>query len=803
MKKLHNPFLSINPVSISSTLILIFIILFFWGIEILDVFELKTYDLRLRWRGIKTPSPKIVAAVIDEESLDKEGKWPWPRSKMAELINRLSDAGASVVGLDIFFTEPDKSINVEILNQLSIKLNELNIKDNDLLNYLEAEKHLADNDRIFTRAIEESKAKIVLSYFWHLSRDSMGYDLKKEEMEKRIKIISNSAYPLIKYEDGKYFDPFVYADMHPYAPEANLESLTSASSGSGYIDNTPPQLDGVIRRFPMAIKFTDNIYMPFALQCVWQYLGRPNLILNIVDGYGVNGVKIGDRVIPTDQEGRLLINYLGPPKTIPNYSITDIFQDNLPKDTFKDKIVIVGSTAIGAHDMRNTPFAANHPGLEIHASIIDNILENDFISKPEWTKTYDVIILLSLGIILMIAIPRTGAIAGLSITAFLIIFHVLVCRWLFSSSGIWVSMIYPILEVIFIYSALTAYHYLIEERNKRFLHSTFSSYLSPELIQDMVSSATMPELGGEARIITAYFTDIQSFSVFSEKLTAHQLVELLNEYLSAMTDILLQEKGTLDKYEGDAIIAFLGAPMQIPDHTLRACRVALDMQGELADLREKWKGEKLNSGAPERNTKNLSPEEWLPGDKWPKVVHEMMMRIGINTGEIVIGNMGSKMRMNYTMMGDSVNLAARLEEGAKQYGIYTAVSEFTLSAEFINKKGEKDTAMNHVEARFIDKILVVGKSEPVKVYELCAMKGELTSNEKTLFNYFDRGMHYYLNMRWDEAIECFTDSARYERFPEGKTTPSEVYIKRCEAFKLNPPVAEGQKWNGVYRMTKK
>jgi adenylate cyclase len=319
----------------------------------------------------------------------------------------------------------------------------------------------------------------------------------------------------------------------------------------------------------------------------------------------------------------------------------------------------------------------------------------------------------------------------------------------------------------------------------------------------MVSSKTVPELGGEARIISAYFSDIQDFSVFSEKLTAPQLVELLNEYLAAMTDILLEQKGTLDKYEGDAIIAFLGAPMNIPDHPLRACKVAVDMQGELIDLRKKWRSEKQQPGEPGRNIKNISPEEWTPGDKWPKIVHNMMMRIGINSGEIVVGNMGSTMRMNYTMMGDAVNLAARLEAGAKQYGIYTAVSEYTLNMEYINEKGEKDRAINHVEARFIDNITVVGKSEPVKIYELCAMKDGLTEHEKELFNLFDQGIQYYLKMRWEAAIECFRESLKFERFPDGITTPSEVYIKRCEAFLENPPVLPGEEWDGVYRLTEK
>ncbi|HJX34342.1 MAG TPA: adenylate/guanylate cyclase domain-containing protein, partial [Desulfatiglandales bacterium] len=452
---------------------------------------------------------------------------------------------------------------------------------------------------------------------------------------------------------------------------------------------------------------------------------------------------------------------------------------------------------------RNTPFSGQHPGMDVHATIIDNILSNDFISKTAWARLFDFMVIIILVILIGIIIPRAGAVMGLIAAAVLVVLQIIGSRLLFSHYGIWVNMVYPLLAVFLIYTSLTAYHYLVEEKSKRFLHSTFSSYLSPELIEDMVSSKTMPELGGEARILTAYFTDIRGFSVFSEKLTASQLVELLNEYLSAMTDIILREKGTLDKYEGDAIIAFVGAPMHIPDHTLRACRVAVGMQNTLLELREKWREEKLLPGQKERNTKNLPSDQWAPGDKWPKVVHEMKMRIGINSGEIVVGNMGSSMRMNYTIMGDSVNLAARLEAGAKQYGMYTAVTENTLNMEYVNQYGQKEKAMDLVETRFIDNITVVGKSEPVRIYELCAMKGDLTPKEEELIGIFHRGMDYYLHMEWDKAIKYFSESIKIERIPDGDTTPSEVFIKRCMLYKKHPPVPKGVEWDGVFRMTKK
>ncbi len=805
MKKIFRSFLSFNPVSISTFVILLILSMLFYGIEIFNLFELKTYDQRLKWRGKRETSGKVIAAVIDEKSLDREGMWPWPRRKMAELVSRLSDDGAKVIGMDVFFTEPDKNINLEIIDQVGKKLGELNVRDKRIDEYLEEKKQLADNDTIFANAIKNSKAKVVMPYFWHDSEAELGYRISPEELKKRLKSIENSMYSMIDSDvrPGDNYDAFADAYIYnPYVPEVNLDILTEHAAGSGYID-LPQDEDGIIRRMPLAARHKDEdfAFTAFSLQCAWQYLDCPSLILHIEKDYGIWGVDIGKIFIPTDEKGGLLINYYGKAGSIPQHSVTDILQGKLPKGTFKDKIVIVGSTAQGVHDLRNTPFDSGQPGLEVHASVIENIINQDFIKKNKVTiPPSDYLAVIILGLIVAFILPRSGVVTSLVATASIIILYIFACLWLFSEYGLWVNMVYPIMGAVLLYSSLTAYHFLIEEKNKRFLQSTFSSYLSPELINDMVSSETMPELGGEARVITAYFSDIKDFSILSEMLTAPQLVELLNEYLSAMTDILLEQKGTLDKYEGDAIIAFMGAPMNIPDHPLRACRVAIDMQGELLDLRKKWQAEKQQPG---RNIKNVSPKEWVPGDKWPKVVHNMMMRIGINSGEIVVGNMGSRMRMNYTMMGDAVNLAARLEAGAKQYGIYTAVSEYTLNMEYINEQGEKDRAFNHVEARFIDNVAVVGKSEPVKIYELCAMKGGLTEHEKELFNLFDQGMQYYRRMRWEAALECFREALKFERFPEYKTTPSGIYIKRCEEYLVNPPVSPGEKWDGVFRMTEK
>ena len=798
MKQFFKSFVSLNPISITTGIIILVLVLFVIGIPIFELVELKSYDIRFTSRGVEKPSPEVVLAVIDEKSLDTEGRWPWPRSKMAKLVDALSQDGAKVIGFDIFFTEPDESSQLKLVNQLKKKIETFQIKNPQLDQFINQSKIEADNDLAFANAIKNSKARVVLGYFFHMSQEELNYQIDQKEIAKQLDRISTSRYPLVIYEDQEMeIDPFTEA----YAPESDIAILSRATESFGYV-NTIPDFDGVVRSTPIIIKCGKEIFMPLAIRSVWHYLDEPQLMVKVA-AYGIEGVQMGKTFIPTDEEGKLRINYLGPRKTFPHYSIGDILHGDLPKGTFENKIVFIGATATGIYDMRNTPFDPVYPGLEIHATVADNILKNNFLHKPKWTVIYDILAIVVLGALIGIVLPRLNALYGILFAAGLFVLHIYMSRFLFIHAGLLVNIVYPLLVVILAYTAITLYHYLVEEKNKRFLHATFTSYLSPELIEQMVSSETMPELGGEARIITAYFTDIQSFSTFSEQLTANQLVELLNEYLTAMTDILIEEGGTLDKYEGDAIVAFLGAPLYLPDHAIRACRVAVAMQDSLIKLRQKWGTEKPLPDEPDRNIKNLPPDVWTPGEKWPKVVHEMKMRIGINTGEIVVGNMGSNMRMNYTMMGDAVNLAARLEAGAKQFGIYTSVSEYTMNAEFMDENGEKKRVMDAVEARFIDNITVVGKSEPVKIYELCAMKGGLSDQGKDLFEIFNKGMAHYVNMEWDAAITQFSESLKIERVPDGKTTPSQVFLERCEEFKANPPVAPGERWDGVYRMTEK
>jgi adenylate cyclase len=472
--------------------------------------------------------------------------------------------------------------------------------------------------------------------------------------------------------------------------------------------------------------------------------------------------------IPLTKHNHHLITFFGPKgKPFPAYSYYDIYSNRVQGE-LDGKIFIAGSTAPALFDIKAVPIDKSYPAVEIHASLINSFLTNTFMKRlPAWQ---DMLILLMVGIIIGFLSYMFKPLWGSILAALSIFIYFLIAMSIFSNSHIWIEVARPVLTIFLAFASVMVYRYITEEKDRKFLQSTFKQYLSPDLIDIMYKQKQLPALGGEEGVRTAYFTDIQGFSTFSEKLgSPTRLVELLNEYLSRMTDILLAHYGTLDKYEGDAIIAFFGAPMKMEDHAQQACLTALDMQNALGDLRKKWVSE---------------------GDKWPQIVHEMRMRIGINTGLITTGNMGSTIRKNYTMMGDAVNLAARLESAAKQYGVFTMISNFTY-----------DMIKNEFEARMLDKIQVVGKSEAVIVYELLAQKGTLDDNMVKLLGVYNEGLEYFYRMEWDRAISKMEEASQLEPFKHiNKVTPSIKILEYCEMYRKNPPPPN---WDGVMRLTSK
>ena len=492
--------------------------------------------------------------------------------------------------------------------------------------------------------------------------------------------------------------------------------------------------------------------------------------------------------IPIGEHGEYLIKYKGrfnrvtpETRTFKHISYYDIFRDTTNLDQYAGKTIILGSSVSALFDIVNGPHEENVPAILVHASIIKNILEDDYLTVlNERHQRYAVILLALISTLIGLYFR---SFASLFFTITLAILYTLLAYICFKHN-IYIGVSKQLLAIIATNTLAMVVQAYFESKEKKFITSSFKQYISPELIDEMVAGGITPQLGGEESNITAYFTDIQSFSTFSEQIgNPTKLVELLNEYLTAMTEVLTtKNKGTLDKYEGDAIIAFFGAPMKYDDHAKRACDTALDMQSELLKLRKKWHSEEK---------------------KWPSVVLNMHMRIGINTGNIVTGNMGSTMRKNYTMMGDEVNLAARLESAAKQYGAYIHICKNT-----IDQLVEQKTNNQYIY-RPLDIIRVVGKDEPVETYELLAYANDKDSSKlKKLCKLWEQARAAYLDMQWDKAIELFTQCLAYEphlpeRDPGSKTCPSQVYIKRCKTYKQNPPASAGEKWDGIFTATEK
>lgn len=749
MKERLKKWVAISPLKITLFIIFLALVLFFADVAFLRFMELKALDLRMVSRGKLASGGETVIVAVDEKSLSELGRWPWPRTVMARLLDRLKAHGAKVIGFDVIFSEPDDNAGLKTIAELSREIEKMGLADVRLKGLLEKKRGSADTDTELAHSIERAK-NVTLGYFFHISEKEVGH-LTAEQIHAGAAAIANSRYQMIQAAKKTDENMFVRA----YSAVTNIRALIDAAENSGYF-NAFPDSDGVIRWAPLVIKFQEDYYSSLPISMLLQYLEWPMLSLKIAD-FGVESVSLNDLVIPTDESGRLLINFMGPAKTFPHYSISDILHGRLSPDLFKDKIVLVGATATGIYDMRVTPLSAVYPGVEIHANVIDNILHQNFLIHSGWTKFIDICLIIALGFAIGVAIPRAGAASGVLLILVMLVVFVGANTYVFSRYNIWLNLVYPLLTMMTIYLAITVYRYITEEREKKKIRGAFQYYLTASVINEMLKDPTKLKLGGDKKDLTVLFSDIRGFTTISEKLTPEELVHLLNEYLTAMTDIVFKYEGLLDKYMGDAIMAVFGAPLDQPDHSIRACRTALDMIEELKKLQQKWS------------------EEGRP------VLH---IGVGINSGDMVVGNMGSQMRFDYTVMGDSVNLGSRLEGINKEYGTNIIISEYTYA-------GVKDV----LTCRELDAVRVKGKKLPVKIYELLCDKKDAGPHGAFL-QLFEAGLENYKQARWDEAIAVFRQVLEIRP----ADPPSELYIKRCEDLKKYPPSLP---WDGVFTMTKK
>ncbi len=716
--------------------------------------ELRTLDMRFRIRGPKTPSQSIAIVAIDQKAQDVLGRWPFPRKYFAEAVNFLREAHARVIAFDANFPQPDQNSALTTMQEVRERYRKLgaagaNPRFDDWLKALEEE---ADNDRRFADALA-GYDNAILGYFFLFSKEET-LTQNQALVQEFINYLSFQAYPQVAHpEYGKMFEGLEAVGISP-----NLPKFAVNAKNFGFY-NVVPDSDGTVRREPVIIRLQGNYYPSLDVATALAFSNRPlDQVRVFFNPNGLERIDFGSMTIPTDPEGFVQIDFHGPAGTFPTYSLADVVNRKLSPDLFRDRVVLIGPTATGIADMAVTPFQRMaFPGVEVHANFIDNLIEGHFIRRGPREELIDLafLVLFSLGAgIVLSVVPPTRATALLLVALGL---HFWLCQDLFATQRVWIAVFLPTATLSLNYAGIVSYRFFFEEREKRKVDRTFRQYVAPGVITQLLQSPGLLRLGGEEKELTAMFADIRGFTTLSEGLSPAALVELLNEYLSEMTDVIFRQWGTLDKYIGDAIMAFWGAPYPQPDHAERACRAALLMVEALKALHTRWDA----SGRP-----------------------RIDFRIGINTGPMLVGNMGSTRRFNFTIMGDNVNLASRLEGLNKTFGTRILLSENTY--QLVREK---------FVVRELDFIRVKGKTVPVKIYELLGPVERLEQFRDLILR-FHQGLNAYRAGLWENALAAFDDIIA--AYPDD--VPSHVFIKRCHDLRIEPP--EGV-WDGVYVMKTK
>ncbi len=756
--KLLKRLFKLNSFRVGLVATLVVVVSFLYGTfnfsgSFLKLLDKQWVDFILKERDPLPVHPALAIAVIDTESVDALGRWPWPRRAIAELVEALNEYEVRTMGFDVVFSEEEHLIRDDTLIPRIRRAVDTGSTTGRrvvrLLRDLDGE-----GDRRLARALR-ARDNVVLGYFFFGGGDQVSH-LKETEIKRSAARIANSK---IELQAGSLTRGTIPIGT---VVESNIKLLHDTGMLSGYFNMQPDPEDGSVRRVHMLTEYKGDIYPSLSLQMLRNYLGVRQIQVDVTPETGVSGIHLGDTLIRTNYDGSVQVNYKGPSQTIPHISVKDIITRTVPKEDLKDKLVLIGATEVGIFDLRTTPVEVNYPGVEVHATLLENILTESYFHLDIFNDFITAIIIILLGIILSLILSKIKNIYSNILIAVFIIGYTVLHRYMVNSLLTWISYIFVVLDVVAVWLSITLYRFFVTDKDRRFIKGAFQQYLSPQVIDQLTNNPDLLKLGGERRVLTAFFSDVASFSTVSEGLDPVELVALLNEYLTQMTDIITANGGTIDKYEGDAIIAFFGAPIPYENHASRSCEVALAMQEKLADMRVQWKKEKRP---------------------------ELYMRIGMNTGPMVVGNMGSEKRFDYTMMGHSVNLASRLEGANKNYGTPICVSEFTY-----------ESAKGDFEFREIDLIRVVGINKPVRIYEVVARIGKLTPRQKQGYDAFAAGLAAYRQMQWDESRQHF--QACQASIPADKA--SSAYIDRCQAYKTEPPViTKDQKWSGIFEASSK
>ena len=704
----------------------------------LDRLEQLTYDARLVLTMPNTVDDRIVILDLDEKSLLEEGQWPWPRDRMARLIDRLFiDYQVKVLGFDIVFAEADNRSGLPTLERLA---------QDELRNVpqfgraLERLRPLLDTDKIFAEALADRAT--VLGYVFRHAGDA-GEGVSSGMLPR----------PLIPSDQAETNIPFVEA----IAYTGNIAMLQNNSAG-GFFENALVDRDGKYRRVPLLQIYNDNIYPSLAFAVAYQALGRPNLDFVFQhgadgprDGLDLDWLTLGDKRIPVGENASVLVPYRGQVGSFPYVSAADVLHGRATKYPLKGAIVLMGASAAGLHDLRNTPIGDRFIGAEIHANIVSGILDETIKHHPRYVQGIEITVLVLLAILMTVVLPRVPVMTATLMTV-LIILLIIVLNLVIWDRGNFVLPLASLLSFTFLlYFLHMIYGYFVEARGKRELSGLFGRYVPPELVAEMGKNPGEFSMASENRVLTVMFADIRNFTGIAEQLSPPEVSELLNAFLTPMTRVIQRHRGTIDKYMGDAIMAFWGAPVSDQQHARNALLSAIEMQGALSELQK---------GFDRRG--------------WP----EIRVGIGLNTGDMRVGNMGSSFRMAYTVMGDSVNLGARLENLTKAYGVTIAVGEATC-------KAVPDFAFLE-----LDRVRVKGKDNPVAIFSPIGPRNDMGKETRQMLKKHATALHYYRERDWDSAEKEFFGLA--QSFPGRKLFG--IYLDRVTHFRGNPPPED---WDGI------
>ena len=726
----------VTPLRIALVLGSLLSILRFGGCRYLELIDVRAVDYRLLQRGPQPASADVVIVAVDDQSLEDVGRWPWSRRLIAQLVERLVADDAAVIGFDVVQSEATREVGVEGLRE---RLPAIDERTWETLRH--ALRAGAAEDEALADAVRTSN-RTALGYFFD-------FDAKQPpRQQQRV-----STYNAVQHSRSGRGEQRMPTAL--FARD-NLPELTAAAREVGYF-NFLPDPDGSYRRVPLAIRYGDDIALPLSLAILRVYQPGIPLAVRIAD-FGVESVRIGSTSIPLAEDGQMLINFRGPGKTFVHVPAKDVLAGKVPPGTFRRKIVLVGVTAAALADVRVTPFDGVFPGVEIHATVLDNILRREFILQPKWIVLVEIAVIFLAVSILGVALHYARGVYGALVATLLLAAYLVSSQVLFVWYGLPLSLVYPLLAIGLTYTTIGVQHYVLEEREKRKIRNAFGLYLTPEVARLVSDHPELLALGGETRELTVLFSDIRGFTTVSERFQddPHTLVALLNQFLGRMTDVIFAQDGTLDKYVGDEIMAVWGAPIPQSDHAGRACRGGLEMIADLHRLNEEFK-----------------QRGWPPLD----------IGVGINTGPMVVGNMGSERRLSYTVVGDNVNLGARLEGLNKMYGTHVIASEATIQA------------AGDLVVRELDLVRVKGKYQGVRIFEIIALAEE---REKwaEFVALFETGVHAYRKREWDQAIAAF--GAILEDHPNDG--PARLYLGRCRGMLDTPPAPD---WDGVTVMETK